>query len=356
MPKPRPAVVKMAPYSPPASGREGKLRLDFNENTIGCSPAVMDALRRLPAETLAAYPEYGPLREALARRLLVPPERVLPTAGADEAIHLLTTAFVGRGDPVVYPVPTFVMYRFWAELAGARIREVPCGDDMSFPEAGVLRAMRGAKLALIASPNNPTGAVVSIPGVRRLLRANPRCLVVLDEAYHEFHGETALPLLDRFANLVVLRTFSKAYGLAGLRIGCAVAHPVVAAMLAKVQSPYSVNAVAAAVAPVALADRGHVRRCAAEVRRARSFLRRELAGLGIRSYPSRANFVLAEFGPHAAAVAEGLRAEGILVRDRSGAPWLDGCIRLGVGTRMQTADLLGAVAEQLRRLRGSGRR
>jgi len=349
---PRPEVAAMAPYSPPVEGRRGKLRLDFNENAVGCSPAVLAALRALDAERIATYPEYGPLRTALARHLGVPRDRVLPTNGADEAIHLLVEGFAGAGERVVIPVPTFVMYRFYAEVAGARIVEVPYAKDLSFPEAAVVRALHGAKLALIASPNNPTGTAASIDGLRRILRANPRCLVVVDEAYHEFHGATALPLLARFPNLVVLRTFSKAYGLAGLRLGCAIARSPVLAVLAKVQSPYSVNAVAAAVAPAALADRAFVRRYVAEVRSARGFLRRELAALGIPTWPSQANFVLARFGDDSPRIAAALRAENILVRDRSGSRGLEGCVRLGVGTRLQVADLLGALREQLRRLRG----
>jgi histidinol-phosphate aminotransferase len=340
--RPRPEVLALRPYVPPLEQRRGLLRLDFNENTVGCAPSVLRALRSLRAEAVATYPEYGRLRAAVARHLAVPADRVLPTNGLDEALHLLVLAFIERGDVVVTPSPGFVMYRVYAELAGAALRTVPSGEDLAFPEAGIKQAMRGAKLLVFATPNNPTGAVVPLAAVRRLLAAHPRCLVAVDEAYFEFHGVTALPLLRRFPNLVVLRTFSKAFGLAGLRLGCAVARPAVIDCLARVRSPYSVNGLAALLAEPALRDRAFVRRYVAEVRRARTFLAAGLERRGVRTWPSAANFVLARIGEHAAALQDALRAQGILVRDQSAQPGLAGCVRLGVGTLPQARRLLAA--------------
>ncbi len=347
--RPRPEVLAVRPYVPPLEGRRGCLRLDFNENTVGCSPAVLRALLRLDAEAVATYPEYGRLRRVLAAHFRMSEDRVLPTSGIDEALHLLVQAFVERGDAVVTTSPGFVMHRVYPELAGAKVRAVPSGADLSFPERGVLRALRGARLLIVASPNNPTGAAVPPAAVRRLLRANPRCLVALDEAYFDFHGVTALPLLHRHANLVVLRTFSKAYGLAGLRLGCVLARPPVIDCLARVRSPYSVNGLAALLAEAALRDRAWVRRYVAEVRRVRELLRRELARRDIPTWPSVANFVLARIGPAAADLQEALRAEGILVRDQSAQPGLAGCVRIGAGTRPQAQAFLAALDRWLHR-------
>ncbi|MBI5486724.1 MAG: histidinol-phosphate aminotransferase family protein [Deltaproteobacteria bacterium] len=339
-PRPRPEVLTVRAYAPPLEGRRGLLRLDFNENTVGCSPAVLRALRRLGGEAVATYPEYGRLREVLARRLGVGEDEVLPTGGIDEALHVLAQAFVERGDGVVTPAPGFVMYRVYSELAGAELRTVRWGPGAAFPEAGLRRAMRGARLLFVATPNNPTGSVAPRAALGRLARAHPRCLVAIDEAYFEFHGVTALPLLRRHGNVVVLRTFSKAYGLAALRLGCVVARPPVIDALARVRSPYSVNGLAAILAEAALADRGFLRRTVGEARRAVAFLRRELGRRGIRSWPSAANFVLARFG-RAGELAEFLRAKGILVRDQSGHPGLEGCVRVGAGTVEQTRRFLG---------------
>jgi histidinol-phosphate aminotransferase len=343
-------VLAVRPYVPPLERRRGKLRLDFNENTLGCPPAVLRALRRIDRETVATYPEYAPLRAALARFLGVPRAWVFPASGVDDALRCLVAAFIGPGDVVVAPVPSFVMYRVYAEAAGAEFRAVPLGEDFSFPEARVRRAMRGAKLLFLASPNNPDGSVVPPAVVRRLLEANRRCLVVVDEAYFEFCGVTVLPLLRRHPNLVVLRTFSKAYGMAGLRLGCAAARPEVVALLARVQSPYSVNALAAEVAPVAIRDRGFVRRYVAGVLRARELLRRGLERRGFRTWPSAANFVLVRLGPQARAIEAGLRARGILIRDQGGQPGLEGCVRVGAGTREQAARFLAALDLETRRL------
>jgi histidinol-phosphate aminotransferase len=347
--RPRPEVLATRPYVPPLEERRGRLRLDFNENTLGCSPKVLRTLRRLDAEAVATYPEYGRLRRVLTTHFGVPEDCLLPTSGIDEALHLLMLAFIERGDVVVTPSPGFVMYRVYAELSGANVRAVPSGKDLAFPERGVLRALRGARLLVLASPNNPTGAAVPLAAIRRLLRANPRCLVAIDEAYYDFHGVTALPLLRAHANLVVLRTFSKAYGLAGLRLGCAIARPPVIDCLARVRSPYSVNGLAAILAETALRDTAFVRRYTAEVRHAREFLRHELARRGISTWPSSANFVLARIGPAAADFQNALRADGILVRDQSAQPGLDGCVRIGVGTRPQALALLVALDRWQRR-------
>ena len=341
-PQPRAEIAAVRPYVPPLEGRRGLLRLDFNENTVGCSPSVLRTLRRLDGESVATYPEYTRLHAGLARHLGVGGDRVLATGGVDEALHLLVEAFVERGDRVVTPSPGFVMYRVYAELAGAELRTVPRGPGEAFPEAGLRRAMRGARILFVATPNNPTGATAPVPALGRLAGAHPRCLVAVDEAYFEFHGVTALPLVRRHANLVVLRTFSKAYGLAGLQLGCVVARPDVIESLNRVRSPYSVNGLAAILAEPALSDRAFLRRTVTEARRAVAFLRRELARRGVTTWPSAANFVLARVGRSAELTAF-LRPRGILVRDQGGHPGLAGCVRIGAGTVSQTRRFLMAL-------------
>ena len=222
-PRPRQAVLNMAPYSPPTAGRSGKLRLDFNENTVGCSPRVLEALReRIGTADLAVYPEYGEARPSVAEFFGVLQENLLFTNGTDEAIQVLINTYVDDGDEVLLLRPSYAMYRFYSDVAGAAVREICYRDaDLAFPLEELLDAVGPATRAiLIANPNNPTGSAVSLEGIERILDRAPRAAVLIDEAYFEFCGITALPLLAARPNLFVSRTFSKVYGMAAMRIGC----------------------------------------------------------------------------------------------------------------------------------------
>jgi len=345
-PGPRPAVLRMAPYSPPTAGRQGKLRLDFNENTLGCSPRVIEFLReRLSPEALAVYPEYGEARRELAGFFGVAPEELLLTNGTDEAIQLLINTYVDAGEDVCLLRPSYAMYRFYAELAGARLREIPYRPDtLAFPLDELLAALSAqTRAVLIANPNNPTGSGVELEGVVRILEKAPGAAVLIDEAYYEFSGVTALGLLARYPNLFVSRTFSKVYGLAALRLGCLFSQRANIQHLSKAQSPYSVNAVAALAAQAAVRDPEYVRSYVAEALTARDLLCRELERLGIPYYPSRANFVLLRAGERALAVRDRLREAGVLVRDRSYE--LPGCVRVTVGTREQVRRFVAALEQ-----------
>jgi len=336
----------MAPYSPPTAGRQGKLRLDFNENTLGCSPRVIEFLReRLSAEALAVYPEYGEARRQLAGFFGVAPEELLLTNGTDEAIQLLINTYVDAGEDVCLLRPSYAMYRFYAELAGARLREIPYRPDtLAFPLEELLAALSAqTRAVLIANPNNPTGSGVELEGVVRILEKAPGAAVLIDEAYYEFSGVTALGLLARYPNLFVSRTFSKVYGLAALRLGCLFSQRANIRHLSKAQSPYSVNAVAALAAQAAVQDPEYVRSYVAEVLAARDLLCEEMERLGIPYYPSRANFVLLRAGERALAVRDRLREAGVLVRDRSYE--LPGCVRVTVGTREQVRRFVAALEQ-----------
>ena len=221
-PAPRAAVQRMAPYVPPTGNRLGNLRLDFNENTVGCSPQVLAALKQhISSEGLAVYPAYDALRAAAARFYALPPDQMLFTNGTDEAIHVFLQTFVDAGDEVVILRPSYAMYRFYAELSGAAIREVDyLAGDFAFPIENLLDAITPATRAVIVSnPNNPTGTATDLVALDRILRKASHCPVLIDEAYFEFCGVTLLPELARYPNAVVTRTFSKAYGMAGLRMG-----------------------------------------------------------------------------------------------------------------------------------------
>ena len=344
--RPREAVLKMAPYSPPTAGREGKLRLDFNENTVGCSLRVIEFLRaRLNAGSLAVYPEYGEARNSLADFFQVAPEHLLLTNGTDEAIQVFINTYVNAGDEVVLLRPAYAMYRFYAQVAGADISEVEYLPPlMDFPLDELLHAITPATRAvIIANPNNPTGTGVQFHGIERILKRARKAVVLIDEAYYEFCGVTALPLLERAPNLFVSRTFSKVYGMAAMRLGCIFSNPANIAFLHKAQSPYSVNAMAALAVQEALRDREYIENYVAEVLAARELLCVGLEKLGIGYVPSSANFVLANLGRRAIEVRDKLRDRGILVRDRSYE--IRGHVRMTAGTREQTRRLLMALEE-----------
>jgi histidinol-phosphate aminotransferase len=347
-PKPRRAIEQMAPYVPPTGNRIGKLRLDFNENTVGCSPRVAAALERLATkEFLSTYPEYQEARRKVSKFFGLQPDQVLFSDGTDEAIHLLCNTYVDPGDEAVMPWPAFPMFRFYVQVAGGEPRRISYRlPGLDFPLEELLEAITPkTRLVLVANPNNPTGGAIGLGEIEKILQRAENAAVLIDEAYFEFCGVTALQLLSSYPNLFVSRTFSKAFGLAGLRIGCLLSQAKNIAVVRKGQSPYSVNSLGVLCASEAIEDHEYVRSYVRDVLEAREILLAGLSGLGVPFYPTQANFVLVDLGEGAARVCESLRERGILVRDRSGE--LPGTVRITVGTKAQTAKLLGALQEVL---------
>ncbi len=345
---PRQAVLKMAPYSPPSAGRDGKMRLDFNENTVGASPRVVEALQRyLSADHLTIYPEYAEAKPHLAQFFGVSADEMILSNGTDEAIQVLVNTYVDDGQEVLGLHPSYAMYRFYAEVAGAVVRELPYREpDLSFPLEELLGAIRSeTRAVLIANPNNPTGTGVSLEGVEQILQRASHAAVLIDEAYYEFCGVTALPLISRYPNLFVSRTFSKTYGMAAMRMGCLFSQASNVQYLHKAQSPYSVNMLAAVAARAAVDDQEYVRAYVAESLGAREALYAGLKRLGVASYPSQANFVLFRIGERSIEIRDKLREAGVLVRDRSYE--IAGCIRVTAGTREQAARFLAELEKLL---------
>jgi len=357
VPEPTPEVARLKPYTVPAAGRRGLLRLDFNENCVGPSPRVLEALRRLTAEEIASYPDETAARAAVAQRFgLGPAIDLVLTSGVDEGIRLVCDCFVRAGERVVLLDPGYPMYRFYATLCGSELRAVEVGPDLAFPGPAVRAAVaEGSRLLILGDPHNPTGAPVPAGFIEAMAAAHPGTVILADEAYAEFAGPTSIGLLDRFPNLVVARTFSKAYGLAGLRAGVLIGRRETLSWIARMRSPYAVNSAALAALIAALEDELYVDRYVAEVRAARRRLADGLAGIGVPTYPSVANFVIARFGDRAPAVRAALRRRGVLVRDRSDHPILAGTLRIGVGTEAQADACLTAVALALAEVGGGGR-
>lgn len=346
--RPRKAVERLKKYRPPLEGRGGKMRLDFNENTVGCAPEVVRALRRvLKSEWLSRYPEYEESRRILAQYFGVRFEEILLTNGTDDAIKMICDTFVDPDDVLVLPAPTFPVYQFFHEVAGGRIARVPYDEDFRLPVDKLLAALnRRARWLALANPNNPTGTLISKKDLGTILRAAPGTLVLVDEAYFDFSGETVLPWIRRFPNLMVTRTFSKAFGLAALRMGCLFATPALAEVVHRAQNPFAVNALALACTLEAIQHEGFVRRYADEVRANRAEFCRRLDSMAVPYVPSSANFVLTRVGEQAPEIARRLRGEGILVRDWSYDPHLRGYLRFTIGSTAQTRRL----TEELERL------
>jgi histidinol-phosphate aminotransferase len=338
-------VLSLPTYHPPLADRTG-LRLDFNENTAGCSPRVLKALRAVDAEQLSRYPERTPIESVVARHLEVESDEVLLTNGIDEGLHLLCETYLQSGDEVLIPVPTFAMYELFAAATGAAVISVPAGSDFAFPfEQLRNRISPRTRLIAVANPNNPTGALVAPELLIDLARFAPSAAILVDEAYFEFCDKTMLRGWRDLPNLFVARTFSKAYGLAGLRVGVLLGHKNSLAAVRRVASPYSVNGVALACLPAALADQEYVSQYVDQVLQGRLDLQQRLREWNIRFWASRANFVLIYVGEKHAEFALEMRARGILVRDRSGDPGCAGCVRITIGTLDQTRQLQVELAD-----------
>jgi histidinol-phosphate aminotransferase len=334
----------MRAHHVPIEGRAGKLRLDFNENTKGCSPKVRAALLRMTHERVAMYPEYEATRRRLARFFRVAPGEMLLANGADDALRLVADAFLESGSRVLVVDPTFPMYYHYAALADARLVRLHYDAEMRFPLADVVQALRrGPHVLFLANPNNPTGTLVGREDLRTILRAAGKTIVVVDEAYWEFAGVTALPWIRRYTNLLVARTFSKAAGLAGLRIGCLFGNRELIGEIRKAQAPFAVNTAALLAAEAAIRDTSYIRRYVREVRLARKELTAALVRQGIKVHPSGANFLLADFGPSAPAILRALARQGILLRDRTADFGRAGYVRITVGTRPQMRRLVRAL-------------
>jgi len=347
--RPRNAVAQMKAYSPPQNGRSGKLRLDFNENTVGCSPAVMAAISSaVTGESLSMYPEYSQARSTVSSFLGINENQMTFTNGTDEAIQLLFNTFVETGSEVLVLSPSYAMYRFYAELAGTVVCQIEykVEDNLTFPLEAVLDAIGPNTRALcISNPNNPTGTPVSEAQLRAVLEAAPHAAVLVDEAYVEFSGITAMGWLAEYPQLFVSRTFSKAFGMAGIRCGCLCSQEQNIAWLRKAQSPYSVNVVAIIAAVAAVNDVDHVRNYVNEVLAARTLVENGLSALGLRWYQSAGNFILFDVGSRASTIRDELRDTGILIRDRSYE--ISGCVRVTIGTRPQMKEFLKELEKAL---------
>jgi histidinol-phosphate aminotransferase len=331
----RKAILDRRTYEAPAEGRWGKIRLDFNENTTGCSKAVLAGLRRLSGKELAMYPEYQSPTKNLARYFGVKPAELLLTNGGDDALRVFFDTFVEARSHILICEPTFPMYRYYAEIAGARVEALHYSPDMGFPLPAVIKALRKKpRVFFLANPNNPTGTLVDKAAIEKILKAASRTAVVLDEAYADFSGVTGVPWIRRHPNLFIAKTFSKAAGLAGLRLGAVIAQRESLALVLRALPPFPVNAAALAAGVAAVRERRTIQRYIQETKRLREWFAGELQRRSVRVFPSWGNFLLADFGEGGPALFRRLTRDGILIRERS-KDLGPGFARITIGTQKE---------------------
>lgn len=356
----RETILAIKPYIPgkPVDEVQRELGLDdvikmaSNENPLGPSPRAVAALTGTLRE-VHVYPDAGCtlLKQELARRLDLDPGQIVIGNGSDEVLRLVGQAFIREGDEAVIPAPTFAGYEFATLLVGGLPRRVPLVGATIDLEAVARAVSDRTAVVFLCNPNNPTGTAFDAGEFERFLDAlPPRVLVVLDEAYREFTDEGVCPdslaAVRQGRNLIVLRTFSKIYGLAALRVGYGLARPDLIALLWRVREPFSVNAPGQAAALAALEDTEHFEASRSLVQEGKEFLYRAFAGLGLHYVPTQANFVYVELGRPAQPVYGELLRRGVIIRplDFFGLP---DCIRVTVGTRGQNERFVAALREVL---------
>lgn len=329
-------VEALERYVAPLEGRRGMLRLDFNENTVGPSPRVIEAIRELPPEAYATYPEYAGLELAFAQHLGIPEQNVAAFNGADAAIRAVFDAFGEPGSTFLTTRPTFGYYGPCAAIAGMSCVSVPYEPDLSFPWSAFERALAAQpRLCLICNPNNPTSTLIEPSRILALASARPETLFVIDEIYAPYTGKSVLPEALALPNLLALRTLSKSMGIAALRLGFACGQSGLVERVFRVTGPYDINSFAVVAAKAALSDASYTQAYIAEVSAAKAWTLEKLRAMGLRYFSEGGNYCLVWPGRDVASVETGLRQRGVLVRSMAGKPLIDGSFRLTIGTRAQ---------------------
>ena len=360
-PMPSEHARSLRPYRPVSSleridphANPEPLKLDWNESTIPPSPLVLERIQAFLQNThhLNWYPDQraAALTERLVRYTGVPSEQILVTSGSDSALDVLCQTYLDPGDEVVVPSPTYTHFLVYAGARGARIRQIYGEDPFELDMDTLMKALTyRTKLVYLVSPSNPTGIVWPPAVVARIARAVPQAIVVVDEAYHEFSGQTVAGLVETYSNVVVTRTFSKSFGIAGLRVGYMMAAETVINDVRRIFNPKSVNVLGQIAASAALDDLEYLYSYVDEVTRAKPILARWLESRGLQARITAANFLMVRV-PHTGTFIQLCEEEGVYVRDRSLEPQLERYLRVSVGTVAQTYELIDRLTRVMERL------
>ena len=344
----RPAIATMQGYTPGEQPKPGTpiIKLNTNENPYPPSPQALKVLRNLDAEWLRRYPDpYArDFCNAISKALSVPADRIVVTNGSDDLLNILIRACAEGQRKVVYPMPSYILYRTLASLQPAEVVEVPYPLDYRLPIDKLVAA--GGAVTLIATPNSPSGHLIPLDDLRQLA-SRVSGILAIDEAYVDFANYSALSLVREFDNVVILRTLSKGYSLAGLRLGFGIANPKIIAELFKVKDSYNVDAIAILVGTAAMQDQKYKNVCAEKIKRSRSQLATDLRQIGFKVRDSQGNFLLVTpHGKKAASIYQFLKEQNILVRYFD-LPGLNDKLRITIGTDEQNQQLLQAIASIL---------
>jgi len=343
----------MISYQKPPEVRSG-LRLHQNENTGGCSPRVIEALRKLRADEISQYPPSVDATEAVAKYFNVLVENVCLTNGLNEGIMALSIAQLkstanSRAAEAIVPEPAFEIFRIHIAVAGGKLVQVMPRPDFILPLDEVLTAIAPqTRVVFLTNPNNPTGVSMPLDSISTIARRVPgNAIVFVDEAYADFAGVSFISKLAEFTNVVVGRSFSKSFGLAGLRIGCLIGNPRTLEPIRRAVPVHSLNIAALTAIQAALDDRDHFENYLRQVAQSKELLYAACDRLGLKYWPSDANFILIDLGGSTESVLKGLAARGIHVRDRSSEPGCVGCIRVSTGIVQHTQQFIAALGKIL---------
>ena len=330
------------------SNRRDKIKLDLNENLMGCSLKVIDALKKITCEDVSVYPEYDNFTNKLGNYLEIETDKLLITNGADDAIRIVMDTYLDKNDEVIIPIPTFYLFEKHGEIIGVKKTLVPLNPDLSFPIDEILEKITDqTKMVVIVTPNNPTGTIVSREDILKILNKARNAIVLIDEAYFHFSYVSCKDLVDDYPNLIIVHTFSKGFGLAGVRLGYIISNNEIIKIFKKVTLPFHVNGLSIVAGSAALDDLDFVNHYVNLVKNNRKYFSEELGKIGIQTYPSQANFVIANFGENCDRIYNSLNEKGILVNNVSEKPLLKGCLRIAIGTKSQMETLVGEIKNTL---------
>ncbi len=331
MTSPRKSIIDARAYEIPLYPDDIRLKLDSNENTMGPSPKVMAALQGITDKDIKFYPAYGEILTKLAAFNNLKTGMILPANGADEAISCVFNTFVEPEDSVLTVTPTFAMPKIYARALGCEYKEVPYAEKWIFPTQELINNIdEKTKLIIITTPNNPTGESIARQELIKILNAASGIYVLIDETYANYAGETFIDLVETYPNILIARSMSKDFALAGLRFGYLISAEENLKHIKKVISPYSVNNLAVKAACAALDDINHLTYCISRVNESKALLTEGFSDIAEKVYPSSANFVLADFGERTDFIYKKLLNTGIRVKNFGNAQYLENCMRIAL--------------------------
>jgi histidinol-phosphate aminotransferase len=347
MTSPKKTVEKMEGYETPAFLENYRLKLDLNENVMGPSPKVLKSLQSLTEQDIKYYPAYGEVINKIAEYNNVSAEMILPTSGADEAINYVFDTFITPEDTILTITPSFAMPKIYAEIIGCNYQEINYTEKFVFPISDILDNIKEeTKLIVVTTPNNPTGEAISRENLLKIIDKAAGKLILIDETYFNYAKESFIDLLEKYSNILIMRSMSKDFGLAGLRFGYIIANKNYISQIKKVIRPFSVNNIAVKAAIAALDDVEYLNYVVSQVKESKTILTEALKPFAKKIYESDANFLLVDFGEKAEFIYKKLLKSGIKVKNFGNAKGLENCLRIAMPSVENTKLIIEALKQR----------